>query len=70
MDIYDRGDNNNNITDNTSSNLVVNVSSCPLMEAQLSFLASKPKFTVVPRHPPKGEYTASVEEVCLHLSLE
>ena len=39
----------------------------PLMEAQSSILARGPKSAVVPRHPPKGEYITSVEEVCLHL---
>ena len=41
----------------------------PLTEIQGSLLARGPKYTVVPRHPSKGDYIAAVEEVCHHLPL-
>ena len=63
-----RGDTNNQKSPNdTSSKWVVNMSISPLTEPQSSLLAMGPKFAVVPRHPPKGEYIASVGEVCLCL---
>ena len=66
-DIGHRGNNNTSSTDDTSSKWVVIMSSSQLTEVQSSLLARWPKFLVVLRHSPKGEYIASVEKVCLHL---
>ena len=62
-DINHWGDDNNNNNEQMGWQYV----QFPLMEAQSSLLARGPKSAVVPRHPPKGEYITSVEEVCLHL---
>ena len=58
--------NNINMVDITKK-WVVNMSNSPPTEAQTSLLARRPDFEVVPRHSPKREYVAAVEEVCLHL---
>ena len=63
---------NNHMNDNNNHNInmanitnkwVVNLSSTPLTDAQTSLLARGPKFTIVPRHLPKGDYATAVEEV-------
>ena len=43
--------------------------SYPVAPHSKSLLARGPKFAVVPRHPPKGEYVTLAEEVCQHLLL-
>ena len=40
------------------------MSSTPFTEAQTSLLARRPKFSIVPQHPPKGDYISTVEWVC------
>ena len=56
--------------DHTKDKWVFNLSSIPFMGAQklLLILVRGPNFAVVPKCPPKGEYVAAEEEVCLRLS--
>ena len=39
-----------------------------MTEAQTSLLAHGPNFAIIPRHPPKGEYVASIEYACQKLN--
>ena len=75
---HHRGDNdknnhhkcdNNSNTGDTNRKWFINLSNSPLTKAQRSLLARGPKFAVVTRHDPKGEYTAVLEEVCNCLPL-
>ena len=36
----------------------------PLPKAQVLLLTHGPNFTLTPRHPPYGEYIATVEQAC------
>ena len=51
-------------TNSSHSKWVINLSDTPLTEAQTSLLAHGPNFAIIPRHPPKEEYVASIEYAC------
>ena len=46
----------------------MNLSDTPLTKAQTRLLAHGPKFAIIPTHPPKEEYVASIEYVCQKLN--
>ena len=53
--------------ENIAARWVKNLSSKPLVEAQILLLARDPDFALVPSHSPRREYIAAVED--LHLIL-
>ena len=55
-------------TNSSHSKWVINLSDTPLTEAQTSLLAHGPNFAIIPRHPPKEEYVASIEYACQKLN--
>ena len=48
-------------TNSSYSKWVINLSDTPLTKAQTRLLAHGPNFAIIPRHPPKEEYVASIE---------
>ena len=55
-------------TNSSYSKWVINLSDTPLTKAQTRLLAHGPKFAIIPRHPPKEEYVASIEYACQKLN--
>ena len=55
-------------TNSYHSKWVINLSDTPLTEAQTRLLAHGPNFAIIPRHPPKEEYVASIEYACQKLN--
>ena len=55
-------------TNSPYSKWVINLSDTPLTEAQTRLLSHGPKFAIIPRHPPKEEYLASIEYACQKLN--
>ena len=51
-------------TNSSHSKWVINLSDTPLTKAQTRLLAHGPNFAIIPRHPPKEEYVASIEYAC------
>ena len=47
--------------------MVINLSSKPLTQAQMSVLAKGPNFAVTSRHPPNLEYITTIEAACTKL---
>ena len=55
-------------TNSSHSKWVINLSDTPLTKAQTRLLAHGPNFAIIPRHPPKEEYVASIEYACQKLN--
>ena len=55
-------------TNSSYSKWVINLLDTPLTKAQTRLLAHGPKFAIIPRHPPKEEYVASIEYACQKLN--
>ena len=49
---------------NTNNKWVVNLSSVPLTQDQISLLEYGPNFAVTPQRPPYGEYIKTIETAC------
>ena len=52
---------------NISKKWVINLSSIPLTQEQVSLLAHGPNFAVTPQKPPYGEYITSIKRACRSL---
>ena len=52
----------------TSNTWVKNPSDKPLTEAQENLLTYWPKFTIISKCPPNGEYIMAIEQVCSKLN--
>ena len=51
----------------TTQKWVINLSGAPLTQVQVSLLAHGPGFTVIPRHPPYGDYIVAIKQVCSNM---
>ena len=51
----------------TTQKWVINLSGAALTQAQASLLAHGPGFTVIPKHPPYGDYIVAIEQGCSNM---
>ena len=63
----DHDNSNTDLTPDTDSKWIKNLSDTPLTEAQTRLLAYVPNFTIIPKNLPKEEYVASIELACQKL---
>ena len=60
--------NHNSNNNSTKSKWVINLSSHPLSQAQVSFLSKGPNFALAPIKPPKVEFISAIELACQKLT--